>query len=148
MCRIFKFASECKKLCHKYTESAELSLMDYPLKKTSPLWRGNMPFQVQRSQWQRWFSPLQQLLSASCCTEARAEVMLAICFLATHLPPVSRKHLWADSLTTGRSALCKDYQHEQALGWKGVLYAPPLYSVQIPSITPCSTMFKEIVCHR
>lgn len=28
---------ECKKLCHKYTRSAEVSSMDYSLKKTSPV---------------------------------------------------------------------------------------------------------------
>jgi len=71
--------------------------------------------------------------------------MLTICFLATHLPPTSMKHLWADALTAGRSLLCKDYQYEQVLGGKGVLCSPFSFCTNtLHLISRCSRRFKEI----
>lgn len=110
---------ECSKLCCKCPWSAELSSM-------SLLWRkrllpeGAMHLLKLRGDYgnRRWFLPLQQLLSAGCSAEVRAEVMLPICFLATHLPPTSTELLWADALTTLQ---CKGCRYDKVLGGKGVL---------------------------
>lgn len=90
----------------------------------------------------KWLFPLQQLLSAGCSTKVRVEVMLAICFLATHLPPTSTKLLWADALTTLH---CKDYWYDKVLGGKGVLCTHLTFCTNsLLLISNCSWRFKEI----
>lgn len=109
-CEMFTFL-ECKKLCHKYTQCWTDFDGLFSKEKALSL-KGSIYLFREDQSSSKWFFSLQQLLSPVCCGRVRVGVMLAICFLTTHLLPICVEYLQADVSETSRSLLCKDYHYK------------------------------------